>query len=121
MPDRSPRKYYGDIDRPNSNAMKSYNEYNQLTQRGRMSPNTITLDLDPEKRQALDQIAHDLYCDDLRSIEDHRTDLIKQAIDLYLQTHQWQTSHILEGIRQADAGNFATEAEVTQAFAKWRS
>jgi predicted transcriptional regulator len=78
-----------------------------------MSPNTITLDLDPEKRQALDQIALDLHCDP--------TDLLKQAIDLYLQTHQWQTSHILEGIRQADAGNFATEAEVTQAFAKWRS
>jgi predicted transcriptional regulator len=93
--------------------MKSYNERNQPTQRGPMSPNTITLDLDPEKRQALDQIALDLHCDP--------TDLLKQAIDLYLQTHQWQTSHILEGIRQADAGNFATEAEVTQAFAKWRS
>ncbi len=78
-----------------------------------MSQNTITLDLDPEKRQALDQIAFDLHCD--------RTDLLKHAIDLYLQTHQWQTSHILEGIRQADAGHFATEAEVTQAFAKWRS
>jgi predicted transcriptional regulator len=90
-----------------------YNKANQPIQRGPMSQNTITLDLDPEKRQALDQIALDLHCD--------RTDLLKQAIDLYLQTHQWQTSHILEGIRQADAGNFATEAEVTQAFAKWRS
>ncbi len=78
-----------------------------------MSQNTITLDLEPEKRQALDQIASELHCD--------RTDLLKHAIDLYLQTHQWQVNHIQEGIRQADAGEFATDEQVAQAFAKWRS
>jgi predicted transcriptional regulator len=78
-----------------------------------MSQNTITLDLEPEKRLALDQIATELHCD--------RADLLKHAIDLYLQTHNWQVTHILEGIRQADAGNFATEQQVAQAFAKWRS
>jgi predicted transcriptional regulator len=78
-----------------------------------MNPNTITLELEPETSLALDQIAIELDCD--------RADLLKHAIDLYLQTHQWQVQHIREGIRQADAGNFATEAEVAQAFAKWRS
>jgi predicted transcriptional regulator len=78
-----------------------------------MSQNTITLDLEPEKRLALDQIATELHCD--------RTDLLKHAIDLYLQTHQWQVNHILEGLRQADAGQFATDEQVAQAFAKWRS
>jgi predicted transcriptional regulator len=78
-----------------------------------MNPNTIILDLDPEKRQALDQIALDLHCD--------RTELLKHAIDQYLQTHQWQINHILEGTRQADAGRFATPTAVTQAFEKWRS
>jgi predicted transcriptional regulator len=78
-----------------------------------MSQNTITLDLEPEKRLALDQIATELHCD--------RTDLLKHAIDLYLQTHQWQVNHILEGRRQADAGQFATDEQVAQAFAKWRS
>jgi RHH-type transcriptional regulator, rel operon repressor / antitoxin RelB len=78
-----------------------------------MNPSTITLDLEPDQTQALDQIAVTLDGD--------RTDLLKHAIELYLQTHTWQTQHILKGIQQADAGNFATEAEVNQAFAKWRS
>ncbi len=77
-----------------------------------MSQNTITLDLEPEKYQALDQIATELHCD--------RADLLKHAIDLYLQTHQWQVTHIQEGIGQADAGEFATDEQVAQAFAKWR-
>jgi RHH-type transcriptional regulator, rel operon repressor / antitoxin RelB len=77
-----------------------------------MNPNTITLDLEPAQTQALDQIAVTLDCD--------RAELLKYAIDIYLQTHEWQTQHILKGIQQADAGNFATEAEVNQAFAKWR-
>jgi predicted transcriptional regulator len=74
---------------------------------------TITLDLDPSQTLALEQIATELNCD--------RAELLKHAIDLYLQTHEWQTQHILKGIQQADAGNFATESEVNQAFAKWRS
>jgi predicted transcriptional regulator len=37
---------------------------------------------------------------------------------LYL--HAWQRSHIAEGVRQADAGVFVSEAEVREAFARWR-
>jgi len=32
----------------------------------------------------------------------------------------WQREHIEEGVRQADAGEFASEAEVREAFARWR-
>ena len=78
-----------------------------------MNPNIITVELAPATSLALDQIAIELACD--------RTDLLKHAIDLYLQTHQWQVQHIGEGIRQADAERFATETEVARAFAKWRS
>jgi len=78
-----------------------------------MSPATLTLQLNVEQNFALDQIATDLDCD--------RSELVKQAIDAYLQNYQWQVNHILKGIQQADVGQFATEEEVTQAFAKWRS
>ena len=78
-----------------------------------MSPAILTLQLDAEQNIALDQIATNLDCD--------RTELIKQAIDTYLQNYQWQVNHILQGIEQADAGEFATDEQVAQAFAKWRS
>ena len=78
-----------------------------------MSPAILTLQLDAEQNIALDQIATNLDCD--------RSELIKQAIDTYLQNYQWQVNHILQGIEQADAGEFATDEQVAQAFAKWRS
>jgi len=77
-----------------------------------MNPATITLQLDADQYLALDQIATDLSCD--------RADIVKQAIDTYLQHYQWQVRHIHKGIQQADQGDFATDEEVTQAFAKWR-
>jgi RHH-type rel operon transcriptional repressor/antitoxin RelB len=41
-------------------------------------------------------------------------------MDPDLDVQQWQIEHIQEGVRQADAGEFATEAEVTAAFSSWR-
>ncbi len=43
-----------------------------------------------------------------------------EAISAYLEVNQWQIEHTKEGLRQADAGEFATEAEVKAAFEKWR-
>jgi len=39
-----------------------------------------------------------------------------QAPDL----REWATEHILEGVRQADADEFATDEEVEAAFSRWR-
>ena len=49
-----------------------------------------------------------------------RQAIIHQAINAYLATHYWQVAHIAEGLRQADAGEFATDAEVAAAHARWR-
>lgn len=77
-----------------------------------MSQEIITFSLDTEKIKALDEIA---------SVFDRdRSDLLKEAIDSYLQVYQWQLDHIKEGLRQADAGEFASDEEVAAAFAKWR-
>lgn len=77
-----------------------------------MSKDTITFRLNPEKREALDEIAAGLDRD--------RTYVLNEAIELYLELHRWQIAHILEGIRQADAEDFATDDEVESAFARWR-
>ncbi|MDY7002504.1 MAG: CopG family transcriptional regulator [Cyanobacteriota bacterium] len=38
----------------------------------------------------------------------------------YLQVQEWQVEHIQEGLRQGDAGEFASEEEVAAALARWR-
>jgi predicted transcriptional regulator len=77
-----------------------------------MSKETITFRLDEEKRAALDTIAAGLDRD--------RSYILNAAIDLYLEVHRWQVEHILEGLRQADNGEFATDEEVAAALARWR-
>lgn len=47
-----------------------------------------------------------------------RSDTLNEAIDLYLELHRWQVAHILEGLRQADAEELATDEEVKAAFVK---
>jgi len=70
---------------------------------------TISFRLETKKKEALDAIAATLDRD--------RSYILNEAIDAYLEVHRWQIEHIKEGIRQADAGEFASDAEVTAAFA----
>ena len=77
-----------------------------------MQKNTVAFRLDGGKKRALDSIAKDLDRD--------RSWVINDAIDAYLETHRWHIEHIKEGLRQAKAGEFASEGEVKAAFAKWR-
>ena len=77
-----------------------------------MRKNTITFRVDAKKKKTLDAIAAGMVRD--------RSYVINEAIDNYLDVYQWQTEHIKEGVRQAKAGKFATDAEVAAAFARWR-
>jgi len=77
-----------------------------------MGKSTITFRMDTEKRQALDAIAEGMDRD--------RSYLLNEAIDAYLDAHAWQIEHIRKGLKQAEAGQFASEKEVAKAFARWR-
>lgn len=77
-----------------------------------MSKETITFRIEAGKREALDAIAAQMDRD--------RSYILNEAISAYLETNQWQIEHIQHGMRQADAGEFATDDEVKAAFAKWR-
>ena len=45
--------------------------------------------------------------------------LVADAIRAYIELHEWQISEIEAGIREADAGEFASQAEVEAVFARW--
>lgn len=77
-----------------------------------MSIQTITFRLDAQMKKALDAIA--------ASIDRDRSYVLKQAVSNYLEIHRWQVAHIKEGLRQAEAGDFANDSEVSSAFARLR-
>ena len=72
----------------------------------------ITVRLDAEKRAALDALA-------AATGRDHSA-LVNDAVDAYLAAHRGQIACIEEGLRQAEAGEFATDEEVAAAYARWR-
>ena len=45
-----------------------------------------------------------------------RTQLIDEALENYLEIQRWQIQEIKAGIREADAGNFASDEEVRAVF-----
>jgi len=77
-----------------------------------MDRGTISFRLDAKKRDALDALA--------QAQDRDRTYVLNEAIDAYLEVHRWQIEHINEGIREADAGQFASDAAVAAAFSRWR-
>jgi predicted transcriptional regulator len=72
---------------------------------------TITFRVDPGTRKTLDVIA--------AAIDRDRSYVLNEAVKAYVDAHQWQVEHIMRGVKQADAGKFASDAEVKEAFARW--
>jgi predicted transcriptional regulator len=77
-----------------------------------MAEEMVSVRIASDKRAALEAIAAQSGRDLGVVIED--------ALSAYLELHAWQVAHIEEGLRPADASEFASEAEVAEAFARWR-
>jgi predicted transcriptional regulator len=45
--------------------------------------------------------------------------LAADAISAYVDMQEWQIAEIQKGIEEADAGEFASDEEVKEVFAKW--
>lgn len=71
----------------------------------------VTTRIDEETQSRLDQLA--------KATDRSRSWLVADAIRRYVEEEGWQVAAIEEGVRQADAGDFATEDEVKAAFAEW--
>jgi predicted transcriptional regulator len=74
---------------------------------------SVSFRLDDDKLQVLDQLA--------QSMDRDRSYLINEAVDHYLEVKQWQVEEINKAIEEADAGHFASEAEVRAAFDAFKS
>jgi predicted transcriptional regulator len=76
-----------------------------------MSATTVTARLDAETNAKLAQLA--------KATVRSKSFLVAEAIRTFVQEHAWQIEAIEQGIREADAGDFATDAEARAVFAKW--
>ncbi|MFM5901212.1 MAG: CopG family ribbon-helix-helix protein [Dolichospermum sp.] len=75
-----------------------------------MSKENITFRIDSSKKAAIDALA--------KGINRDRSYILNEAVNAYLEMYQWQIEEIQKGIAEADAGDFATDEEVTATFAR---
>jgi len=64
------------------------------------------------RKKALDSIA--------KGLERDRSFVINEAISNYIELHKWQLSQLEQGIKQADRGDFASQAEVNAVFKRFK-
>jgi predicted transcriptional regulator len=49
-----------------------------------------------------------------------RSWVVNRALEAFVESEAWQIEEIKRGLAEADAGEFATDAEVEATFDKWR-
>ena len=77
-----------------------------------MAKETMTVRIQPETRDALDSIA--------AALDRDRSYVVNEAVNAYVETHRWQIEHIEQGLREAKAGKFVSEAEVKRRLDRLR-
>ena len=72
---------------------------------------TMTIRLDPEIKSRLDKL----------SAATHRSKsfLAAEAVREFIEINEWQIEEVENAIREADAGDFASNREVRAVFNKW--
>lgn len=74
---------------------------------------TLTLRLDDAVKNKLEKLAESTH----RS----RSFLAAEAIKAYVDSNEWQIAEIHQALQEADAGDFASDAEVAAMFGKWKT
>ena|SRR5947209_6426147 len=69
-----------------------------------LAKETVSFQIDAEKRAELDQIAE--------ARDRDRSHVIREAIDAYIELQNWQAEHIREGLHQAEASRVVDHAQV---------
>ncbi|MGD2084576.1 MAG: CopG family ribbon-helix-helix protein [Candidatus Aminicenantes bacterium] len=65
---------------------------------------TITIRVEPEIKEKLDQMAH--------ATKRSKSYLASEALQEYIKLNEWQIKAIQEGIRQADEGQLISHEEI---------
>ena len=76
-----------------------------------MSKEAFTVRTDSKKVKQLDKLAS--------KMDRSRNYLVNQAIDQLLEVHAWQIERTEEGLKAADEGRFANDAEMNRIFNKY--
>lgn len=50
------------------------------------------------------------------SLDRDRSYVLNEALTAYVELYRWQMEHIKEGLRQADAGEFAPDEDIDRAL-----
>ena len=72
---------------------------------------TMTIRLDDELKEQLDRLA--------AATQRSKSFLASEAIREFIELNKWQVQEIQEALKEADAGEFASDGEVKQTFTKW--
>ena len=72
---------------------------------------TMTIRLDDDLKDQLDQLA--------TATQRSKSFLAAEAIREFIDLNEWQVREIQQAIKEADAGDFATDTEVVESFEKW--
>jgi len=73
---------------------------------------TMTVRLEDEVKDRLDQLAEATH----RS----KSFLAAEAIRAFVETNEWQIGEIRAALREADAGDFASDKDVAALSRKWK-
>lgn len=72
---------------------------------------TLSVNVPLEVKNRLDRLAKDT--------SKSRSSLAADAISSFVDLYEWQVAEIHRGIREADAGEFASPSEVEAVYKKW--
>jgi RHH-type rel operon transcriptional repressor/antitoxin RelB len=72
---------------------------------------TMTIRLNTDLKQQLDQLA--------KATNRSKSSLAVEALRDFIEINQWQIQEITDALKEADDGDFASEAEVDKVISKW--
>ncbi len=73
---------------------------------------TMTLRIDDEVKERLEKLAD--------ATQRSKSFLAAEAIRAYVETNEWQIGEIRKAVKEANAGDFASEAELRAVARKWK-
>lgn len=73
----------------------------------------LTVRLETSIKKLLDKLA--------KSTGRSRSYLAQDALRRYVEEEAWQIAEIEKAVKEADAGDFASDSEVTSTLKKWRT
>ncbi len=72
---------------------------------------TMTIRLEPELKERLDQLAE--------ATRRSKSFLAAEAIRDFIELNEWQIREIKDAVKEADRGDFASDKAVKRTFKKW--